>query len=53
MLRAYLPKQTYEQTHSVVRVIVDCFRNYLIGQTTEAVILGSLCFVGMLILGLE
>lgn len=53
VLRAYLPKQTYEQTHSVVRVIVDCFRNYLIGQTTEAVILGSLCFVGMLILGLE
>lgn len=53
VLRAYLPKQTYEQTHSVVRVIVDCFRNYLIGQTTEAIILGSLCFVGMLILGLE
>ena len=53
VLRAYLPEQTYEQTHSVVRVIVDCFRNYLIGQTTEAVILGSLCFVGMLILGLE
>ena len=43
VLRAYLPEQTYEQTHSVVRVIVDCFRNYLIGQTTEAVILGSLC----------
>ncbi len=53
VLRAYLPQQTYECVHDILRVIVDCFRNYLIGQTTEAVILGSLCFVGMLILRLE
>lgn len=53
ILRAYLPEQTYEQVHTVLHVIVDCFRNYLIGQTTEAAILGGLCFVGMLLLRLE
>lgn len=53
ILRAYLPEQTYEQVHNVLHVIVDCFRNYLIGQTTEAAILGGLCFVGMLLLRLE
>lgn len=53
MLRVYLPEQTYEQVHNVLCVIAACFRNYLIGQTTEAVILGSLCFVGMLLLRLE
>lgn len=53
ILRAYLPKQTYEHVHNVLHVIVACFRNYLIGQTTEAAILGSLCFAGMLLLRLE
>ena len=30
----------------------DCFRRYIIGQCTEAVILGILCALGMLLLGL-
>lgn len=39
--------------YSVTHTIITVFDNYVAGQALEAVILGSLCFVGMLILGLE
>lgn len=53
ILRAYLPAQTYTQARYVLGVIASVFRGYIIGQSTEAVILGGLCFVGMLVLRLE
>lgn len=31
----------------VVAVLDDCFHSYIVGQLTEAVILGSLCAIGM------
>lgn len=34
----------------VVSVLNDCFHKYIVGQCTEALILGVLCTVGMLIL---
>ncbi len=36
----------------VLAVTNDCFRKYIIGQCTEAVILGMLCILGMLVLRL-
>lgn len=33
----------------IVSVLNDCFHRYIVGQCTEAVILGALCTVGMLI----
>ncbi len=39
-----------EKINHVLAVMNDCFRRYIIGQCTEAVILGGLCTVGMLIL---
>lgn len=35
----------------LLSLINDCFRRYIVGQCTEAVILGALCSVGMILLG--
>lgn len=42
-----------EKTHKITYIwleICDCFRDFIVGQCTEAVILGVLCTLGMLIL---
>lgn len=53
IFKAYLPRQIYVNGRYVVKIIVQSFRNYIIGQSTEAVILGSLCFIGMFVLRLD
>lgn len=53
ILRAYMPEQHHDHLHYLLNVIVTSFKNYIIGQSTEAIILGSLCFVGMMILQLD
>ncbi len=52
ILDSYLKSNICEKTRYVFSVINECFHNYIVGQTTEAVILGVLCTVGMLILQL-
>lgn len=43
----------YQRSISFVRQILhESFRNFFVSQTLEAIILGSLCAIGMLILGL-
>jgi len=37
----------------VYRVVVDVFNKYIYGQLAEAFILGSLCFIGMVIFRFE
>ena len=39
-----------ERIKHVLSVMNQCFRRYIVGQVTEALILGALCTVGMLIL---
>ena len=41
-----------EKIHYVASIIDDSFHRYIVGQCTEAVILGILCTIGMLILRL-
>lgn len=48
----YLPEKTTKKIRYVVRVFDDCFHRYIVGQCTEAVILGILCAVGMAVLRL-
>ena len=43
-------KENADHILKVSRLARDCFRNFLTGQAKEAVILGVLCAVGMLIL---
>lgn len=49
MLR-YMKPKLYSNVQHVLSVMNDCFHKYIVGQCTEAVILGILCTVGMLIL---
>ncbi len=50
--RHYLPAGAYEKTIYVCRVLNEAFHRYIVGQCTEAVILGVLCTVCMIIFGL-
>ncbi len=50
--KKYLKQSWYEKLRYVLFVFNDSFHKYIVGQCTEAVILGSLCAIGMMILGL-
>lgn len=52
VFRRYLKEKWYDKIRYFVSVLDDCFHRYIVGQCTEAVILGLLCTVGMLILKL-
>ena len=52
MMRSYLPGLWYDRVLHVLHVLNDCFHRYIVGQCTEALILGSLCALGMMLLGL-
>lgn len=52
LIRNYLPIQTHNKLYYTVGVLNDSFHRYIVGQSTEAVILGVLCTIGMLILRL-
>ncbi len=47
---AYLKQKVYQRLEYIMVTVNDCFHNFIVGQCLEAVILGSLCAVGMLIL---
>lgn len=48
----YFPEKFIRKTYYVASVTNECFHNYIVAQCTEAVILGALCTIGMLILKL-
>ena len=50
LMKRYMKESVYSKIRYVLSVLNDCFHKYIVGQCTEAVILGSLCFLGMLIL---
>lgn len=50
--KRYIKVKVYERIKYVLNILDDSFHRYIVGQCTEAVILGILCIVGMLILGL-
>lgn len=45
----YMPKKAYEKTFYLANILNDSFRKFIVGQLTEAVILGFLCTLGMMI----
>ena len=51
VMRRYMKENIFVKTKYVLSVLNDCFHKYIVGQCTEAVILGALCTVGMLIFG--
>ena len=48
----YIKSEIKRKLTHVLSIMNDCFRNYIKGQCTEAVILGILCTLGMIILRL-
>jgi len=52
LLRFALKPAWYERFCHVFSVVDDSFRRYIVGQCTEALILGGLCTLGMLLLKL-
>ncbi len=52
LMGRYMKPAWYEKLMHVLSLMHDCFRRYIIGQCTEAVILGLLCTLGMWILQL-
>lgn len=50
LLRVWLPQKASETIIHVSAVCNAVFRNFVAGQTLEAIILGSLCMAGMLLL---
>lgn len=50
LIRVWLPEKFGEWTIYAARVASVNFRNFISGQSLEAVILGTLCMIGMLIL---
>lgn len=52
VMKRYMRERLYSKICYVLSVLNDCFHKYIVGQCTEAVILGILCSIGMLILRL-
>lgn len=52
LVDCYFNSKAQKKIRYVVRVLNESFHKYIVGQCAEAVILGVLCTVGMLILGL-
>ncbi len=51
--KAYLPARANQLLTGFMSTVYQVFDNYVAGQCKEAVILGSLCFIGMTILRLD
>ncbi len=49
VLKSYLKESWNQKIYYVLEILDDCFHKYIVGQCIEAVILGTLCAVGMMI----
>lgn len=52
LVHVWIPKNLGNTCIHIANVCSESFRNFIVGQTTEAIILGVLCTIGMLILRL-
>ena len=52
VMKRLIPPKTYAGITHVLSVANECFHRFIVGQCMEAVILGTLCALGMMLLGL-
>lgn len=52
VMKAFMKTSVYEKVVYVLRLVNESFSSFIVGQVTEAVILGTLCALGMWILRL-
>jgi predicted PurR-regulated permease PerM len=50
LLKAYVPKAA-SRIEEIASITVSTFKKFIYGQATEAIVLGLMCFVGMLAFG--
>ena len=51
--RTYLGDKVTDRALYIIRVVDDSFHAFIVGQCTEALILGAMCFLGMMIFGFD
>lgn len=51
--RSVLSEAAYKRSARVISAVNSCLVSFIAGQLTEAAVLGSLCFLGMVIFGFE
>ena len=51
--RTYLGDKVTDRILYVLRVVNESFHAFIVGQCTEALILGMMCFIGMMIFGFD
>ena len=49
VMKNYMPEKLAKKIYYVTEVVNDSFHRYIVGQFTEAIILGVLCVAGMLV----
>lgn len=52
LMKRYIPQKGCAKIEHLLTELDDCFHRFIVGQCTEAVILGSLCALGMIVLRL-
>lgn len=52
VFKAFLKSNIYDKLSYVLKVVHQCFSSFIVGQVTEAIILGTLCALGMSLLRL-
>ncbi len=52
VMNRWVPERFLEKAMHIVNIVDDSFHRFIVGQCTEAVILGTLCMIGMLVLRL-
>jgi predicted PurR-regulated permease PerM len=51
--RSVLGEKLTDRALYILRVLDDSFHSFIVGQCTEALILGAMCFIGMMIFGFD
>ncbi|MBR6569849.1 MAG: AI-2E family transporter [Clostridia bacterium] len=52
LMKRLVGEKATARVRHILQVLDDCFHAYIVGQLTEALILGSLCTLGMLLLSM-
>lgn len=51
--RTAMSEKNFKRAARIISTVYECLVNFISGQLTEAVVLGTLCFAGMVIFGFE
>ncbi len=50
---AFFPKKSVDYVAKIGKLTTEMFNAFIVGKTVDSLIIGAICFVGMLIMGME